>query len=86
MSPKFSLAIKEMEMQQDFQWITSFIFINSIPTSSQTIGGTTINFTYDASGNRTSKTLSNGYKEFYVRDAGGNVMSIYRSSDAWQPL
>lgn len=48
----------------------------------QTINGTTITYTYDAAGNRISKQLSNGYKEFYVRDASGNVMSIYRSSDA----
>jgi RHS repeat-associated protein len=45
----------------------------------QTINGTTITYTYDATGNRISKQLSNGYKEFYVRDASGNVMSIYRS-------
>jgi hypothetical protein len=49
---------------------------------SQTINGLTITFTYDASGNRISKQLSNGYKEFYVRDASGNVVSIYRSGDA----
>ncbi|MFC4262078.1 DUF6443 domain-containing protein [Ferruginibacter yonginensis] len=41
---------------------------------------TVINYTYDASGNRISKLVNiNGTltKTFYVRDASGNVMSIY---------
>ena len=44
--------------------------------------GTSIDYTYDAAGNRISKTVTNneGYakKEWYVRDAQGNVMSIYK--------
>ncbi|HTE09472.1 MAG TPA: RHS repeat-associated core domain-containing protein, partial [Chitinophagaceae bacterium] len=45
--------------------------------------GTTINYTYDAGGNRISKTVSgtNGYTEYYVRDASGNTMSVYRAGD-----
>ncbi|MEO9023275.1 MAG: RHS repeat-associated core domain-containing protein [Ginsengibacter sp.] len=39
-------------------------------------GGVNISYTYDASGNRISKTVS-GKETFYVRDASGNVMSIY---------
>lgn len=41
----------------------------------------TINYTYDASGNRISKTVSGtgGYTEWYVRDASGNVMSTYKT-------
>jgi len=38
--------------------------------------GTNISYTYDASGNRISKTV-NSKATFYVRDASGNVMSIY---------
>ncbi|SHN16273.1 RHS repeat domain-containing protein [Chitinophaga sp. CF418] len=38
--------------------------------------GTTISYTYDASENRISKTL-NGIQTWYVRDASGNVMSVY---------
>ena len=37
---------------------------------------TNIAYTYDASGNRISKDV-NGAKTFYVRDASGNVMSLY---------
>ena len=36
----------------------------------------TISYTYDASGNRISK-LANGIETWYVRDASGNVMSVY---------
>lgn len=36
----------------------------------------TINYSYDASGNRISKTY-NGKTTWYVRDASGNVMSVY---------
>lgn len=53
--------------------------------ASQTLSnGTTINYTYDAAGNRISKTVSgaNGYTEWYVRDASGNVLSIYRNTDS----
>jgi RHS repeat-associated protein len=43
--------------------------------------GSSINYTYDASGNRISKTISTNQpinqSTFYVRDAGGNVMGIY---------
>ena len=35
-----------------------------------------ISYTYDASGNRISK-LANGIETWYVRDASGNVMSVY---------
>ncbi len=48
-------------------------------------GDTTIKYTYDAGGNRISKTLKHaGNKEttWYVRDAQGNVLSVYTSGDA----
>ena len=38
--------------------------------------GNTISFTYDAAGNRISKTV-HGITTWYVRDAQGNVMSVY---------
>jgi YD repeat-containing protein len=46
----------------------------------QKTGGTTINYTYDASGNRISKQVIVGTSNktsWYVRDASGNVMGIY---------
>ncbi|MDZ4796121.1 MAG: RHS repeat-associated core domain-containing protein [Bacteroidota bacterium] len=36
----------------------------------------TVTYTYDANGNRLSK-VSNGKTTFYVRDASGNVLSVY---------
>jgi RHS repeat-associated protein len=44
--------------------------------------GSTISYTYDASGNRITKTIANppsgdGGTTIYVRDASGNVMGIY---------
>ena len=42
--------------------------------------GTTVSYTYDASGNRVSKTVvSQGLSKttYYVRDASGNVMALY---------
>jgi len=45
-----------------------------------TKGSTTIDYTYDASGNRISKSVTvSGVttKTIYVRDASGNVMSLY---------
>ncbi|SFE91077.1 RHS repeat-associated core domain-containing protein [Chitinophaga sp. CF118] len=40
----------------------------------------TITYTYDVAGNRISKTV-NGVQTWYVRDATGNVMSIYTKDD-----
>jgi RHS repeat-associated protein len=42
--------------------------------------GTIINYTYDAAGNRISKIV-NGKQTWYVRDASGNVMSVYAVGD-----
>jgi len=42
--------------------------------------GTTIRYTYDASGNRISKTAG-GKTTLYVRDASGNVMSVYEAPE-----
>ncbi len=42
--------------------------------------GSTINYTYDASGNRISKQVTTGSvtkTTWYVRDASGNVMAVY---------
>ncbi|MBC7388113.1 MAG: hypothetical protein H7329_02785 [Opitutaceae bacterium] len=39
----------------------------------------TISYTYDANGNRISKT-ANGKETWYVRDASGNVMSVYEQT------
>lgn len=50
-----------------------------------TKSGTIINYTYDAAGNRISKavTVSGVTKTtYYVRDASGNVMSIYQAGDS----
>ncbi|WP_143306612.1 RHS repeat domain-containing protein [Chitinophaga vietnamensis] len=41
---------------------------------------TTINYTYDVSGNRISKNI-NGKETRYIRDASGKVMSVYVSGD-----
>ena len=45
-----------------------------------TKAGANIEYTYDASGNRICKT-ANGKSTYYVRDASGNVMSIYEQAD-----
>ncbi|WP_144695827.1 CdiA C-terminal domain-containing protein [Chitinophaga vietnamensis] len=42
--------------------------------------GTTIDYTYDVAGNRISKAVS-GVQTWYVRDASGNVMSVYTVQD-----
>lgn len=55
----------------DIKW-TVYGKIKAISKSN----GTTINYTYDAAGNRISKDVS-GRETWYVRDAIGNVMSIY---------
>lgn len=47
-------------------------------------GDTTIKYTYDASGNRISKTVvtaNNTITTWYVRDAQGNVLSVYTYGD-----
>lgn len=41
-------------------------------------GSSSMQYAYDASGNRISKTF-NGKTTFYIRDAGGNIMSTYES-------
>jgi RHS repeat-associated protein len=52
--------------------------INSI-----TKGSNTISYQYDAAGNRISKT-ANGTTTWYVRDAQGNVLSVYSGSSTMQ--
>lgn len=42
--------------------------------------GTTISYTYDASGYRISET-ANGVQTWYVRDATGNAISVYTKGD-----
>ncbi|HEU4553601.1 MAG TPA: RHS repeat-associated core domain-containing protein [Chitinophaga sp.] len=42
---------------------------------------TDIVYTYDAAGNRISKDV-NGQQTWYVRDATGNILSVYTSKDA----
>lgn len=42
--------------------------------------GTVIRYTYDVSGNRISKSV-NGIQTWYVRDAVGNIVSIYSKGD-----
>ncbi|MDR3711360.1 MAG: hypothetical protein P4L51_00990, partial [Puia sp.] len=46
-----------------------------------TKGSGTITYTYDASGNRISKSAG-GITTWYVRDVQGNVMSVYTQGDA----
>ncbi len=62
----------------DIQW-TVYGKIASIHKND----GTTISYTYDASGNRISKRVSSGgnVTTWYVRDASGNVMSVYTASE-----
>ncbi|SKA40210.1 RHS repeat-associated core domain-containing protein [Chitinophaga eiseniae] len=43
--------------------------------------GTIIDFSYDVAGNRISKNV-NGVQTLYVRDATGNVLSVYAANDA----
>src|SRR6202044_302047 len=43
--------------------------------------GNTISFTYDATGNRISKT-AHGITTWYVRDAQGNVLSVYTQGNS----
>ena len=43
--------------------------------------GTTINYKYDPSGNRIEKSVTSGgvtTRDFYIRDAQGNILSVYR--------
>jgi len=40
-------------------------------------GSPNVSYQYDASGNRITKSLSNGNNTFYVRDAQGNTMAVY---------
>ena len=48
---------------------------------SLTDSGNTISFTYDATGNRISKR-AHGITTWYVRDAQGNVMSVYTQGNS----
>ncbi|HMJ48141.1 MAG TPA: RHS repeat-associated core domain-containing protein, partial [Ferruginibacter sp.] len=45
-------------------------------------GSNTISYTYDASGNRVSKTVGS-VTTIYVRDASGNVMSLYEKGTSF---
>ncbi|PUZ22571.1 hypothetical protein DCM91_15000 [Chitinophaga costaii] len=61
----------------DIKW-TVYGKISDIHKTTGT--ATTIHYKYDGSGNRISKTV-NGVLTWYVRDATGNVMSIYTRGD-----
>jgi hypothetical protein len=50
-------------------------------------GKPTIFYTYDASGNRITKQIgTTGLTTYYVRDASGNVMSVYTATPITGPL
>ncbi len=84
-----NLVKDEAEGLQSISW-TVYGKIASI--SKQKAGvTTTINYGYDASGNRISKQVqigsANGVSTFYVRDAQGNVMGVYKQEGTdyqWQ--
>lgn len=40
-------------------------------------GSTTINYGYDAGGQRITKSITGGTSTYYVRDAQGNIMGVY---------
>ena len=54
--------------------------IQSITKTNPDLTTTNITYTYDAGGNRISKTV-NGLSTYYVRDASGNTMAIYESNN-----
>ena len=58
--------------------ITSIIWNVYGKITSLVKSGATISYTYDAAGNRITKTAA-GKTTMYVRDASGNVMSVYEA-------
>jgi hypothetical protein len=77
-----NLKTDDAEGITNIDW-TVYGKISSISKSN----GMTINYTYDALGNRITKTINNppsgvGGTTIYVRDASGNVMSVYEKETA----
>jgi len=69
----------EQETSQHINNAITWTVYGKIQTITQ-YDGTTINYTYDASGNRISKVVKVGGQitsTYYVRDASDNVMSVY---------
>ena len=65
----------------DIQW-TVYGKIKKITKA----GGTSIEYAYDASGNRVTKTVHTGdgtTNTYYFRDAQGNVLGVYEQADQW---
>lgn len=77
-----NLIYDRSEEIESIQWTVSGKVLKVIRTATSTKPN--LEFTYDASGNRIAKKViqPNGdYKTtFYVRDASGNVMAVYKTS------
>ncbi|MEJ7830388.1 MAG: RHS repeat-associated core domain-containing protein, partial [Segetibacter sp.] len=65
----------ELEGNSNLQW-NLYGKLQSVTKTN----GTVINYSYDAGGNRISKTIAGGKTEFYVRDASGNIMATYQKA------
>lgn len=63
----------------DIEW-TVYGKIKKIVKTNPDLSQTTITYDYDPAGNRISKNV-NGHVTRYVRDASGNVMSVYQYGD-----
>jgi len=66
------------DVQQEITNVTWNVYGKILSLSDS---GNTISFTYDAAGNRISKT-AHGITTWYVRDAQGNVMSVYTQGNS----
>jgi RHS repeat-associated protein len=84
-----NLVKDEAEGLQSINW-TVYGKIASISKQKDGVT-TTVNYGYDASGNRITKQVqigsANGVSTFYVRDAQGNVMGVYKQEGTgyqWQ--
>ncbi len=78
-----NLIADKREQIANIEWTVS----GKVKHITRTTGSTKeeLTFTYGADGQRTSKTvgdpLNGGYREYYLRDAQGNIMAMYKYAD-----
>ncbi len=78
-----NLIADKREEIANIEWTVS----GKVKHITRTTGSTKeeLTFTYGADGQRTSKTvgdpLNGGYREYYLRDAQGNIMAMYKYAD-----
>ncbi len=76
-----NLIKDDKELIEEIQWnVYGKVDAVIYSAAGQAEGRKNVYYEYDAAGNRLKKLIDEGVKTFYLRDASGNILSIYKFS------